>query len=156
MPHLDADTTRVLLNLLCTYDVLDTYLSRRLAAYGLSRSAYNLLMILKASGEGGRPLHEIGELLLTSRANVTGLVDCLEHKGLVQRVPDKNDRRSRLAVLTDDGHALVGDVGPGYAECMRQVLDGLTPPEKQTLTELLVRLRESVTRAASAVCKESH
>jgi DNA-binding MarR family transcriptional regulator len=148
-PNFDADTSRVILNLLFTSDAIDTYLSRSLAQHGLSRSAYNLLMILRMSDPTGRPLHEIGELLLTSRANVTGLVDCLEAKGLVQRVADKTDRRSRLAVLTPDGGSLLDTVTPQHRDRMCDVVDTFSDHEKRQLTELLVRLRENVARRST-------
>lgn len=35
------------------------------------------------------------------------VVDELEHRGFVERVPDPRDRRARLVLLTDSGRALV-------------------------------------------------
>jgi DNA-binding MarR family transcriptional regulator len=42
--------------------------------------------------------------------NVTGLVDALEHDGLVERLPYPNDRRASLVRLTPAGERLSGEL----------------------------------------------
>ncbi|HET7465153.1 MAG TPA: MarR family transcriptional regulator [Candidatus Dormibacteraeota bacterium] len=52
---------------------------------------------------GPTPLGDLAEDLATTPRNITGLVDNLERDGLVERVPDPNDRRSVRATLTEAG-----------------------------------------------------
>jgi MarR family 2-MHQ and catechol resistance regulon transcriptional repressor len=134
----------VLLNLVYTYDVTANHLARRLAEHGLSLSAFNLLMILNRSGNHGCPLYEIGELLLVSRANITGLMDCLERKGLVERVSDKRDRRVRVATITQKGGALLESLLPSHYSEVRLICSRLSSAEKSQLRALLTKLRRSV------------
>src|SRR3954464_9209116 len=63
------------------------------------------LMALKALSEAGEslPLGQLAERLSCVKSNITQLVDRLEADGLVTRTSDPNDRRSRIAVLTDAG-----------------------------------------------------
>jgi MarR family 2-MHQ and catechol resistance regulon transcriptional repressor len=137
-------SVQVLLNLAYTYDVTATHLARAIGKHGLSLSSFNLLMILSRSGAEGCPLYEIGELLLVSRANITGLVDCLERKGLVERVSDKRDRRVRLARITRAGETLLESVLPGHYLELRRICSRLNNAEKAGLGELLTKLRHSV------------
>jgi DNA-binding MarR family transcriptional regulator len=52
---------------------------------------------------GPTPLGDLAEDLDTTPRNITGLVDNLERDGLVERVPDPEDRRSVRASLTEAG-----------------------------------------------------
>ncbi|HEY4001172.1 MAG TPA: MarR family transcriptional regulator [Candidatus Xenobia bacterium] len=143
-PDVDAPSCKVLINLALAYDAVQTVMNRALGRHGISVAAYNVLRILQRSGQEGCPLHEIGELLVTSRANVTGLVDSLEAKGLVRRVPDPSDRRSRRAFLTDEGEKLLQVAHPEHAATMCDLVSGLSDVDKQHLAELLVKLRTLV------------
>ena len=137
-------SVEVLLNLAYTYDVTATHLARAIGKHGLSLSSFNLLMILSRNGGEGCPLYEIGELLLVSRANVTGLVDSLERKGLVERVADKRDRRVRVARITKAGGTLLESLLPEHYLDLRKICSRLNTAEKASLGDLLTKLRNSV------------
>jgi MarR family 2-MHQ and catechol resistance regulon transcriptional repressor len=139
-------SVELLLNLIYTYDVTETCLRRFLVAHCLSLSGFNVLKILSAAEATGCQLHELGELLLMSRANVTGLVDSLEQRAFVERVPDKTDRRVRVVHITAHGEALLESMLPSYYTEVRLLLMGLNNAEKATLTDLLVKLRLSIQR----------
>jgi DNA-binding MarR family transcriptional regulator len=73
--------------------------------FKLTEGRIQVLMRLKFQGD--TPLGELAEHLHVSARNVTGLVDHLERDGLVERVPDPNDRRSVRAHLTEHGVEVV-------------------------------------------------
>ncbi|MHB2016680.1 MAG: MarR family winged helix-turn-helix transcriptional regulator [Candidatus Xenobia bacterium] len=139
----DRPSVEVLLQLLYTHDVVMTAMGRSYSAHGLSDSAFNVLMILRSS-PGGLPLSELGALLLVSRANVTGLVDCLVQKGLVERATDDKDRRIRIARIQPAGEALLEELLPSHYELIRELLADLGTDEKRQIVELLHKLRLSV------------
>lgn len=58
--------------------------------------------------EPGRPLpmRRLAETLSCDASNVTGLVDRLEERGLVERLPSPNDRRVKVLRLTSAGENL--------------------------------------------------
>jgi MarR family transcriptional regulator, 2-MHQ and catechol-resistance regulon repressor len=137
-------SVQVVLDLAYTYDVAATHLARTVSGHELSLSAFNVLMILSRSVSKQCPLHEIGELLLVSRANVTGLVDCLERKGLVERLVDEHDRRVRMARITRAGEALLRSLLPRHYSELKRICSRLSNTEKSTLSDLLTKLRHSV------------
>src|SRR5262245_54606401 len=49
------------------------------------------------------PMRRIAERLRCEPSNVTGIIDRLESRGLVERRPDPGDRRVKLAAATDTG-----------------------------------------------------
>jgi len=75
-----------------------------------------------------------------TRGNITGLIDRLEERGLVERVPDETDRRSINARLTPAGEALAGEVVPHIQACLTEVFSGFSATERETLVELLEKL----------------
>jgi DNA-binding MarR family transcriptional regulator len=52
------------------------------------------------------PMHELANLLGCDSSNVTGLIDRLQTRGLVERRPSVDDRRVRHVVLTPAGRRL--------------------------------------------------
>ena len=49
------------------------------------------------------PMNELATMLHCDNSNVTGIVDRLEARGLVERRPHEHDRRVKQLVLTDAG-----------------------------------------------------
>ena len=142
--HFDSLSSRTILDLIFTSDVLQQILARRLAEFGLSKSTFNILMLLKHGSPDGMQLHDLGELLLVSRANITGLIDHLEQKGYVQRVVDTVDRRARYAKITQRAKELLDRVAPVHFANSAILLQDMALAEKQSLVELLRKTRESL------------
>ena len=141
-------SVELMVNLIYTYDVIQTSLSSLVKERGLSLAAFNVLMILSRREGSGCPMHELGEVLLVSRANVTGLVDCLERKNLVERVADPSDRRVRLVCITAAGQKLLETTAPEHYATVSKLLKKVKNSEKATLSALLTKLRRSVQEGA--------
>jgi DNA-binding MarR family transcriptional regulator len=123
-----------------TSSVLESRVEAKLSEIGLSLAKLAALHRLSEAGES-LPLGQLAERLSCVKSNVTQLVDRLEADGLVSRAADPNDRRSRLAVLTDAGRE-------AYERGMRIQIDAeealfgaLTPEESATLHTLLAKLK---------------
>ncbi len=95
----------------------------------------------KAFHELRRPLSmgELADRLFCDASNVTGIVDRLESRGLVERQPDPDDRRVRRLVLTADGQALWRAHNERVLEGMPCVAN-LSGDQCRTLHELLLRM----------------
>lgn len=146
----EALSIRVALDLIFTGDILQQTVSCEFARYGLSRSTYNILMLLHHGPSAGMQLHDLGELLLVSRANITGLIDHLEQKELVTRSVDQADRRARFARITASGQALLETLIPAHNRTVQLLLQEMTSAEKQMLVKLLKKMRLSLAAAREA------
>jgi DNA-binding MarR family transcriptional regulator len=70
------------------------------------------LFTLQALKEGEPlPMSDLAGVLRCDASNVTGLVDRLAARGLVERRPAPHDRRIRHLFLTDEGRRLRAEVG---------------------------------------------
>ena len=141
----DLLSTQAMLNLIYTYDVFHQASTRYMAHYGLSKSSLNILLLLRHGPGEGMQLHDLGELLLVSRANITGLIDSLQHKGWVERVVDPSDRRVRYARITGKAEALLDEFMPVHYGHVNSLLRDLSGEEKETLAALLKKARRSMT-----------
>lgn len=87
---------------------------------GLTMQQFRVLMVLADDGplSHGDLAHALGVTL----ASVSGLVDRLAARGLVDRTPAAADRRVRFAGLTVDGAALVEQVTTEGRNRLRSLL----------------------------------
>lgn len=109
----------------------------RLAEFDLSPMHFGLLRQLY--GGGAMKMSAIATDLRCDASNVTGLVDRLEGRSLIERRPAEHDRRVKMIALTDAGRSLC-------EEMMRRMWT--PPPELAALpAEDLVALRDILARA---------
>jgi MarR family transcriptional regulator for hemolysin len=115
-------------------------LEEALKAIGLSAAKYKVLSQIAKSREPV-PLRLLAEEQQCVASNVTTLVDRLETDGLVRRVDDPADRRSKRAELTalgkekvEAGARVVADVEAAFAE-------SLEPTERLALAKVLSSLQ---------------
>jgi DNA-binding MarR family transcriptional regulator len=126
-------------------DVLDTASSlegrvdAKLAAIGLSLPKLAALRALALAGDA-LPLGHLAERLACVKSNVTQLVERLEADGLVSRAPDPNDRRSRLAAITDAGRRACEDGLRIQRDAEKDFFGALTPDEAAQLARLIGKL----------------
>ena len=129
------------LNLAYTYDVVSSDMSSRVTPYGITRAGFNVLRILSRSGSKSCKQNEISQIMLVSRANITGLVDSLSRQSLVERISDPNDRRVNMIKILPKGEKLLEALLPGYYKHMHEVSSVFTENDKKIFNELLKRLR---------------
>ena len=127
-----------------TYGLVFRELSQIYARYRLSAASFNLLMLLK-HGEDPETFtqHEIGSRLVVSPSDMTGLIDRLERRGFVRRLPGR-DRRSKLLRITSQGSMLLDDVWPHHAEAVKRLTAGLKARETQMLVGALAEIRHGL------------
>src|SRR5262245_22212 len=94
--------------LLHAASVAQDHVEAQLTQLGLSLPKLAALTVLKEAGES-LALGQLADRLSCVKSNITQLVDRLEADGFVSRAPDPNDRRSRLAVLTEAGRKVCAE-----------------------------------------------
>jgi DNA-binding MarR family transcriptional regulator len=122
---------------------LEDCLEARLSQVGLSLAKLAALHHLSQAGES-LPLGQLAERLSCVKSNVTQLVDRLEADGLVSRAADPNDRRSRLALLTDAGREAYLRGTEIHQQAERELFGTLTRDESAQLHQLLAKLTKGV------------
>jgi DNA-binding MarR family transcriptional regulator len=110
-------------------------------SHGLSEGRLGVLFRLYRGG--ATPLSDLAHHLDSTPRNITGLVDHLEKDGLVERVPDVEDRRSIRARLTEAGQARIESIWKEGMERQFEVAGGFSQEDLAQLRHLCLQLVEN-------------
>ncbi|MFJ8083000.1 MarR family winged helix-turn-helix transcriptional regulator [Streptomyces sp. NPDC096205] len=105
------------------------------ASENLTASQAKTLNVLR---RGPAAMRVLASILTCDASNMTGIIDRLEKRGLVQREPSPTDRRVKNVVITTEGGRVI-DVIRGKMHATRAGLDRLDDEERSTLYALLER-----------------
>ena len=132
--------------IIATYRTLLRESEELLAEEDLTRPQFQALRCV--AEEGSTRMKGISDKLSVTPANVTGIIDRLESKGLLKRTAHLGDRRATNIELTPKGVALQARVSSRYREFMRSSLNVLSREEQAELSEILTKLRQGMSRPA--------
>jgi DNA-binding MarR family transcriptional regulator len=140
-PQIDPGVETIVIGIHDAQRLLDAEMRSNLAAVGLTKEEFKVVMALHTG-----PLSHgaLCRRLEVSTGAMTNRLDKLERAELVSRAPDPHDRRGVLLTLTDTGRERLDTYMDRGAHRERQLLDGLTAADKRTLNALLARLVESL------------
>ena len=128
-----------------TFNLLSRELSTVYRRFSLSAPSFNLLMLLKHGKDAASfTQQEVGRRLVVSPSDMTGLIDRLEHKGLVRRNPGR-DRRCHLLAITQKGSRMLDEVWPHHVEAIQLHVGSMTDGEAKVLLRVLAQIRVRLT-----------
>ena len=120
------------------YVLLDDYDRVILEKHNLNKSEYRTLLLLDQSP--GKRLTTISEKLLLSKSTITRVIDVLEGRGWVERIPDHVDRRALRVVLTAEGARRRDHVYQVHQRALDEIFQALDEGERESLDHLLKSL----------------
>lgn len=127
-----------------------TVFDQRLKGLGITRSQWWVLSNLsRHDGEGFAQI-ELARLLDVGKVTLGGLVDRLEDNGLVVRVADKEDRRSKRVQMSRKGKALLHKLEAIAVGVNHEIMQGITAEEEQQLIDILIKMKRNL-KAMDAV-----
>ncbi|NGO69694.1 MarR family winged helix-turn-helix transcriptional regulator [Streptomyces boncukensis] len=109
---------------------------RAAAEHELTGAQARLLALLAREAT---PMRKVAQQLRCEPSNVTGIVDRLESRGLVERRTDPADRRVKVAAATERGLRTAAQLRTGLDFAAAPLAD-LTPLERTLLRDLLKRM----------------
>lgn len=111
----------------------------------LAINEYDVLFTLSRCPSGWLRLNELNDHILLSQSSLSRLVERLEKRGLVERMPAPDDGRGVLLKLTDAGWDLQKQIGREHVRDISALLTpALTASEQRELLRLTEKLRDSV------------
>ncbi|MDR1797574.1 MAG: MarR family transcriptional regulator [Clostridiales Family XIII bacterium] len=110
--------------------------SEKLAKYDITPGQYGVLNYLWENGDATPK--DLAAALALENSTVSGVLDRMQKKGLIDRRIDEEDRRSVRIALTPKGAALKKDVLQAIEEMNEAVLGAF---DKKTAQTLLAALR---------------
>ena len=139
---------RAVLQLLQTADTLWNASRVFFEHWDLSPSQFNILNLLHLHPDG-LSQSELSRFLIMHRSNLTGLVDRLEQRSLVERQEVAGDRRAYRVVLTKAGDKLVREILPDYYAGAERLLADMSERRAGELAKDFARISENALRTAA-------
>lgn len=111
-----------------------------LVPYELTHTQYKILMVLfRNKGKQIRQA-DIETHFSMTNPSVTGIIQNLEKKGLVQRIQNPDDKRSKLLTLTEQAVSMEQELRAQGESLEKQVTAKLTEDESRQLIVLLKKI----------------
>lgn len=143
-PEASSTATEAAMNLVRTADLLIKRIGDLVQPFDLTPSS-GLVLGMLADSEERLPPNQIAERLIISRASVTSLIDSLERRGYVRRLPHATDRRMLLIELTEAGRRVAQEFRRLVHRHQKAWLAALTEKEQDQLISALHRLQAALT-----------
>lgn len=102
------------------------------------------MMLAYVAEFGAESQTRIADRLGVGRAAAGNIVDTLERRGCVERLPDPDDRRVWLVQATANGKALAGRIAEIDIVFRADLRKGISREERQQLASLLLRLQKNL------------
>jgi len=111
--------------------------------YGLSATARMALAVIEGAHEPLEP-SVITERLIITSGSMTSMLDTLERRGLVRRMPHPGDRRKLLVDVTDGARAILDELLPSLHHRERKLMEAaLTKDEQRRLLEIVAKVQSA-------------
>ncbi|WP_114044378.1 MarR family winged helix-turn-helix transcriptional regulator [Acidipropionibacterium virtanenii] len=119
-PWLDSGEQQVWRRWLVATAQLYRYLDEGLRPHGIDLAEYDVLVHLSEAEDHRLRMGELAGQVHLSRSRLTHTVSRMESQGVVLRRTASHDRRGVVAVLTDEGMALIESVAAHHVRAVRR------------------------------------
>ena len=115
-------------------------------AEGLRKSGSDLTpsqarVIFTLGDTDGMTCKDIGDITLITKGTLTGVVDRLEHKDLVERWSVEGDGRKTIVALTRQGKRVYQREFPRHIEFLKEKFDDLSAQDRKQAINALQKIK---------------
>ena len=130
-------------NLVSAYQAFERYSAPDVKAMGLTTTQFDVIATL-----GNQPpmtCKELGEKTLVTKGTLTGVLERLEVKGILERKLNPEDARSQMIGLTSVGQSLFEKVFPAHLQHLEKAFSKLNEKELLEITKSLQSINQIFT-----------
>jgi DNA-binding MarR family transcriptional regulator len=144
-PDLDSSAKEITGRIVRLASLFQQSYAQVFAPLGLNDGDYGLLATLRRAGEPFQltPTDLARHRMMTS-GGMTAVIDRLERKGFVTRLPNPSDRRGSLVQLTAEGRRVIDDAMERHVDTEQRLVGALGQLQREQLEGLLRTLLLSV------------
>lgn len=120
--------------------LLDYNLGDNLKANGIELSKPQLVMLIILLKNDAQPQNNLAFLTNRDKASLARLVNTMEKKNLVERLPSESDKRVNMVQLTENGRNTLLKAFPVLQHVINTIQDGIPEEDLKTTIEVLKRI----------------
>ncbi|AMC33416.1 MarR family winged helix-turn-helix transcriptional regulator [Janthinobacterium sp. B9-8] len=121
------------------YQAFEQLSNRHIRAMDLTPAQFDIIATL--GNTQGMSCRELGEKTLITKGTLTGVLDRLETRGIINRETISEDRRSFRVYLSPKGEALFENTFTRHLEYIRPFFSDLSEQKLVEMTNILAELR---------------
>ena len=118
-----------------TMKLVDAYITNRLLEQDIDLTKVQLIMLKILYSNDGQPQNDLALITNRDKASLARLIDTMERKGLVVRVPSKEDKRIKLVHITKKGMEYYELARPVLADMIENIQQGMSPNDIKFMIE---------------------
>ena len=122
---------KVIRELSQAYQAFASYSDAQIRSMGLTSPQFDVIATL--GNTSGMTMNVLAEKTLVTKGTLTGIVDRLEQKGLVQRQVPPENRRCFKIVLTSAGEEVFAQTFPAHVAHLKQRFHSLSPQDLESI-----------------------
>ena len=123
------------------YQAFSLYDAEGLRKSGSGLTPSQARVIFTLGGTEGMTCKDIGDITLITKGTLTGVIDRLEEKGLVERWSVEGDGRKTIVALTRHGERIYDREYPRHVEFLKSKFSRLGAGDRKQATQLLQKIR---------------
>jgi DNA-binding MarR family transcriptional regulator len=143
----------VLRELVRCYQAFERASDAHIRRSGLTSPQFDVVATL--GNTPGLPFKALGDRTLIAKGTLTGVVDRLEGKGLVERVDCPGDGRSTIVRLTPAGDRVFRETFEPHLAFLAPAFESLSDSGRRELEKRLRQLREALEKRGDALDQPS-
>jgi len=127
-----------------TMKVLDYFISDKLCENGIELTRVQLILLYKLKEADGQPQHNLAYLTNRDKASLARLLNTMEKKNLVARIPSKSDNRINHIFLTKHGDEMLKNAAPVMTDILSQIQEGISESEIDNVIKVLKKINKNI------------
>ena len=140
VPELSTKPISVVARLVRMSYYVERKVGENLSKYGLTRGEFEVLAVLTRNPFTNITPKILQTKILITSGGLSNRIRKLEEKGLLERIPDRGDRRGVILKITDKGRDLTLQAVNSHVEVERQLSACLSSEEQEQIAYLLKKM----------------
>lgn len=120
------------------------YINSTFSKYGFNLTPEQYLVMDILWDDGVLSQQELADRLCKDKNSVTKLIDALEKKNLVKRVPDESDRRLNMIHFTDHSLTIKDRITEIAIESTNRIIRDIPEDELKILVKVLLKMEKNM------------
>jgi len=120
------------------------FIGDKLKGYGPELTFEQLLLLFMLHQKDGQNQNDLAFVTERNKASLARLVDILEKKNLVARLPSVKDKRVNRIFLTKQGQIVFKETIPVVNEAFEKMQEGISPEEKELAIKILQKIQNNI------------
>ena len=127
-----------------TMKVIDNFIASYLNQQNIDLTKVQMILLVRLYFNDGQPQNDLAMLTNRDKASLTRLLDTMERKGLVVRVPSREDKRINLVHITKKGVEFYENARPHLKKIISEVQKGMSEEEIKFMINLLKKVHINI------------